>query len=247
MADDFSDLLNQQAFQSLNYGNNAANLADPFMGQRGQYQNQLSQLMKNPGDFASSPVYKFAYDQGLGALNASAAARGRLGSGNYLKDLMDYGQGKASQLYFPQANLLAQLAQGGSSPAAAGLSYARGTERSQDYRGLSAANKAAGPPASSQQPWWMQGSNLTAPSAPQNYGLPSGGSYSPSQLAGAGYPIGKKDPRSMTLAELNAELGISTPYTAPTYTSSDWGWDMSNDPYAPASLQNGNTLDSGSF
>ena len=63
--EDIADLTQQQSFQSRNIGNTAASLADPFSGERRGYQNQLRQLMANPGEFGSSPAYQFAFDQGF--------------------------------------------------------------------------------------------------------------------------------------------------------------------------------------
>lgn len=52
-----------------------------------------------PSDLAMDPSYKWRLQQGTQNLNASAAARGLLGSGQNLKDITDYGQGAASQEY----------------------------------------------------------------------------------------------------------------------------------------------------
>lgn len=84
--------------------------ADPFAGQRGRYQNQLNALMQNPGSFSSSPAYKFAFDQGLEAVNRNLAAKGLTNSGTRLAELTKFGQGMAGQQYFQQANLLSKLA-----------------------------------------------------------------------------------------------------------------------------------------
>lgn len=205
---DIEDLSRRQGKQSLIYGDQAARYADPFMGERGKYQKQLSDLLANPGSFASSPVYKFAYDQGLEALNR----KGSLRSGNKLAALEKYGQDMASQQYFPQAKLLSDLAMGGSSPAAAGLAYARGTERSQDQAQMSAAARAAGssqayqPAGTSSLPWYMseslwgnKGSALPTGGASGGYGAGYGGyggytgyggagsGYTPTYGAGTGY------------------------------------------------------------
>ena len=212
---DFANLSRLQSSQALGYGDQAARYADPFMDQRKQYQNQLSNLMANPGSFASSPTYQFAFNQGLEALNRRSAASGKTGSGNYLADLMKYGQGMASQQFFPQANLLAQLAQGGSSPAAAGLSYARGADRSQDYAQLSQMAKSAGQnkgqPQNNGQSWLDRTSAEHLSRQGGGTGLPSGGAmpygggmqggmsgqvdpwsagYTPSAGAGQGYMLG---------------------------------------------------------
>lgn len=208
--DEFSSLPRQQANQSQFAGAEGARLADPFAPQRGQYQNQLSRLMANPGDFASSPTYKFAYDQGMGALTASAAARGRLNSGNYLKDLMDYGQGKASQLFFPQANLLSTLSGATTgSPGAAGLSYTSGINRSQDQNSAALAARGmqgAGGGRMSESQRMMNA--LPVGGGGVGTGLPSGGAfpsyggygdqsykdpmygYTPAANAGTGYMLG---------------------------------------------------------
>ena len=59
------------------------------------------QFTKNfgPSDLQLDPSYQFRLNQGTQNLNASAAARGLLGSGQNLKDITDYGQGAASQEY----------------------------------------------------------------------------------------------------------------------------------------------------
>ena len=76
--------------------------------------NALSQMQQlNGGDFSSfkeSPDYQFAFDQGMQALDRSAAARGSLYSGGHQADLMQFGQGLASQQYGNYYNRLAGLA-----------------------------------------------------------------------------------------------------------------------------------------
>lgn len=76
-------------------------------------------------EFRQSPDYEFAYQEGLSALDKSAAARGTLQSGGYGRELTRYGQGVASQQFNNYANRLAQLAGGGQaatgSVSAAGL------------------------------------------------------------------------------------------------------------------------------
>lgn len=53
----------------------------------------------SPSDLTTDPSYQWRLKQGTQNLNASAAARGMLGSGQNLKDITDYGQGAASQEY----------------------------------------------------------------------------------------------------------------------------------------------------
>jgi len=113
---------------------NLQNIADPFSSQRGQYQQQLSKLMSDPSTFYQSPVYKAMYDQGLEAVNRTAAAKKMLGSGNRLADLVKYGQGAAAGQFFNQANLLAGLSGSApGSPAGAASSMVAGQNAANQY------------------------------------------------------------------------------------------------------------------
>lgn len=55
-------------------------------------------------DYQQDPGYQFRLDQGMNALERSAAARGNLLSGGTLKGLTNYAQGMASQEYGNAAN-----------------------------------------------------------------------------------------------------------------------------------------------
>jgi len=98
----------------------ASSAADPFAGQRPQYQAQLQQLMT--GQFTpTDPSYAWRFSQGEQALERSTGAQGLLNSGNRLTALSDYGQGQASTEYANQFSRLSQLAGANvGSPAAAG-------------------------------------------------------------------------------------------------------------------------------
>lgn len=221
--EDIATLSNLQAPHAQAAGVSGADLADPFRNERTQYQNQLRNLMSNPGAFASSPVYKFAFDQGLDALAKRSAASGRIGSSNYLNQLQKYGQDMASQQFFPQANLLAMLSGATTgSPAAAGLSYMRGTDRKQDLQQMAAAAKAAGRNTlpQNQTPWWMRDQNTGLPSGgyaptPSSYGnyVYPGGGATPSYGSGTGYV---ESDFGMT------NFGSGGGYTPYEQTSYDW-------------------------
>jgi hypothetical protein len=88
----------------------AANAADPFSGQRWQYQNMLSNLINNPSSITSTPGYQFGLDQSNKAVEGSAAANGMVNSGNVLQALSTNSQNYASQQLNNQELLLAQLA-----------------------------------------------------------------------------------------------------------------------------------------
>ena len=78
--------------------------------------NKLNTLLQNPSSVASTPGYQFAYNQGLEAVNRTAAANGQLGSGNRLYDLTKFGQGLASQTYNSTISQLSNLLNSNQSP-----------------------------------------------------------------------------------------------------------------------------------
>ena len=81
----------------------------------------------NSGDFSSfqqSPDYQFRFDQGMQALDRSAAARGALNAGGSDADRIAYGQGMASQAYNDYYNKLFNLASMGQQAGAAGVGVA---------------------------------------------------------------------------------------------------------------------------
>ena len=71
--------------------------------------NKLNTLLQNPSSIESTPGYQWAYNQGLQAVNRTAAAKGQLGSGNRLYDLTKFGQGLASQTYDNTVSQLSNL------------------------------------------------------------------------------------------------------------------------------------------
>jgi len=75
------------------------------------YANQLQTLMANPSSVTSLPGYQFLQQQGIQAIDRSAAAPGGtgLGSGGEMTALETYGQGLADQFYNQQVSTLANL------------------------------------------------------------------------------------------------------------------------------------------
>lgn len=71
------------------------------------YENQLLQLLQNPGSFSGSPGYQFALDQGLQGVNRSNSRQ--RGSGNALAALTKYATGLATQDYGNQVDRLGRL------------------------------------------------------------------------------------------------------------------------------------------
>lgn len=183
------------------YNQNAAT-EKPFVDTGVAANNKLAALMGLNGQapdysaFENSPTYKFAEQQGLAGLDASAASRGNLFSGGYGKQLVGFNQGLASQQFNNYYNQLAGLSGAGLSAANAlsgvGTNYANqvgqndtnaGTARASGYlqNGQANANlynglgQIAGNFASSYQPGYStNGAALQydpgQPSAAYNYG-----------------------------------------------------------------------------
>ena len=60
--------------------------------------------------FFRSPGYEFRLQEGIDALDKSASARGKLGSGGLQRELVNYGQGLATAEFNSYANRLASMA-----------------------------------------------------------------------------------------------------------------------------------------
>lgn len=62
-------------------------------------QDQYEGAIQDPNEYIQSPGYNWLQQQGVSAIDRGAAARGKLDSGQNQKDLMQFGQGLASQDY----------------------------------------------------------------------------------------------------------------------------------------------------
>ena len=89
---------------------------DPFAQYRGQYANQLNQLMANPASITSTPGYQFNMQQGQQALNRQAAQTGQQQSGAQQIALQQYGQGFSQNYLQNQLSQLSQLSGATQSP-----------------------------------------------------------------------------------------------------------------------------------
>lgn len=177
-------------------GGSATGMADPFAGQRPQYQTKLQELMN--GTFKpTDPSYQWRFDQGMEAVNRSKASGGLLNSGNWLAALTDYGQGLASTEYGNEYQRLAQLAGANiGSPATAGqIQYGQDQQNQQAMTaGLGALGNAAGGVFSS----WMNNS-----SSPVNMtGFQS--NYTPTYSWSGGGTPAYQDPLPVSSASFGA-------------------------------------------
>ncbi len=86
-----------------NRGATAADLADPFRGERGQYREPLSEMLLNPKKYQTekymeSPGYKWELDQGLEAVNRTGNSMfGTTRAGSTALNLVDYAAGAATR------------------------------------------------------------------------------------------------------------------------------------------------------
>lgn len=114
------DLFSKGPFSSQGILDKAAGTADPIMGDRAGYGGMLKELMTNPDSFMLSPAAKTQMKYGTENLQRSDAAKGLLGSGNILADIMQFGEGVSSQDFWKQIDQLNLLsgAKTGSPPAA---------------------------------------------------------------------------------------------------------------------------------
>lgn len=101
-----ADLQNQQYQQSRAD-------AEPWRIAGGKAIGSLSDMLQPGYDHTTSPGYQFRMDEGMRALEGSAAARGSLMSGNTLKDVIRYSQGVAADDFGGQFNRTASVAAGG--------------------------------------------------------------------------------------------------------------------------------------
>lgn len=99
--------------------------------------------------FQATPGYQFQLQEGLDAIDNSAAARGMLFSGDTMKAAQSYGQGLANQEYNTYLNRLATGAQSGQAAAGnmanAGANYAQmGSNALGNYGNAAAAGWIGG-------------------------------------------------------------------------------------------------------
>lgn len=147
----------QLALQERVYEENVARF-QPYVGAGKNYlavQQYLDGVGGKPmidgaeyGGFQATPGYQFAVDQGVGAIDAGAAAKGGLYSGKTMQDLNTFGQGMANQEFGNYYNRIAGGAGAGQAAAGqqaqAGQNYATGGSNALANYGNAAAAGAIG-------------------------------------------------------------------------------------------------------
>ncbi|MGB1214614.1 MAG: hypothetical protein ACPG4X_14715 [Pikeienuella sp.] len=91
--------------------------------------------------FKTTPGYDFRFDEGMKALDRSAAARGALRGGGHERELIRYGQGVASGEFENYANRLASIA--GIGQQATGQGAAIGGQIAGNIAGIAQSGAAA--------------------------------------------------------------------------------------------------------
>lgn len=110
-------------FQGLSQG------YDPYVQTGGMANSALQNLMQNPMSVRSLPGYQFAQEEGVNALDRSAASRGMLNSGRQNRDLLRFGTGLADQTYGNQfARLTGLSGQGMGAVGAQNATVAQGLQ-----------------------------------------------------------------------------------------------------------------------
>lgn len=117
-----------------------ANL-QPYMQQGQVGLNNMNALLADPSSLTKLPGYQFQLDQGIDAIQNSAA-RGGL-TGNTLKALSDYGQGTASSYYNNYWNQLMQMVNLGQTSAAGVGNIGASTANSISANQIGAGNALA--------------------------------------------------------------------------------------------------------
>lgn len=135
----------RQAFSPLS----ALLFGKEYNAETGEFGRELSQEERMKY-FKESPNYQYQLNQGIGAIDRSAAAKGMLQSGNTMKEVQQYGSNLANQEYSSYIDsLLGQLGYAqqadtnmaniytGTANSVAGYSYAGGMANAAKYSNLS--------------------------------------------------------------------------------------------------------------
>jgi hypothetical protein len=94
--------------------------------------------------FQASPGYEFARGEGIRAIDQAASARGMLGSGGRLRELMRYGTGVANQEYGNWLSRLQGLAGVGQTASGQSASLAQGAGQNMAGVNMQGGNALAG-------------------------------------------------------------------------------------------------------
>jgi hypothetical protein len=121
-----------------------ADQMNPFGTQRSMYQQQLSDLEKDPNAYlAKSPDYQAALKGGIGALDSSMSAKGFSGSGHAADEAQSFGSQLAAQYLDRDRQSLMQMAGANIGPGAAAALISQGMKGSIDSQNQALASLTA--------------------------------------------------------------------------------------------------------
>ena len=170
-------------------GQQAQQMVDPFAAYRGQYGQQLNQLMQNPSSVASLPGYQAAEQAGSANLQRSMAATGQTQSGAEQGALARYGQQFQQSAFNDQYTKLAQLSGASAGPGAggtAGVDQANLNSKNASQLG-GAIGSAIGPGMSNTiSSWFTPTNNPNNANISNNFSNAYSGSTTPGQTANYG-------------------------------------------------------------
>lgn len=157
----------------------ASGIAGDVEGKQDYYNSQLMQLLANPGQFLSNPLFTSTLNVGTTAVNRSQAAQGFLGSGNQATALQQFGQSFASGQLLGQETLLAGLSGAGSASSPSQAVSAATSAQGQSFNQLGsllaslgyATGGSGGAPTGGDSGTWAGGAAGSDPWA----GLTTGG------------------------------------------------------------------------
>ncbi len=104
------DLISGLRGDTLDQANGFADVADPFRQRRGESQDMLFRLLKDPGSFKLDPGQQFALNTGLDSVARKGNAMfGTTRSGNTAIELEKYGTGFANQAFNDRITQLMEM------------------------------------------------------------------------------------------------------------------------------------------
>ena len=110
--------------------------ANPFAKYRDRYARQLGGLMDDPSSISDDPEYKFRMEQGMEAMNATAAAKGLRFSGGQLEEAQKFGQGLAKDVRNTRMQELITLSGAGQGFSTPQAYYNRTAQANANQEGL---------------------------------------------------------------------------------------------------------------
>lgn len=121
-----------------------ADKMNPFGDQRDFYKDRLRRLTEDPNAYlSSSPDYKAALTQGIGALDSSMSAKGFSGAGHAADEAQRYGSTLAAQFLDKDRQSLMKMAGADIGPAAAAALISQGLKGSIDSQNNALGSLAA--------------------------------------------------------------------------------------------------------